>query len=129
MSKKNPMGGNNTHAPDRLLPLGFDENAVAGFFSQRKGLGKEVQDILETTVGKGATSVGSKVSAAAMMSKQSVVPDNDDGTDTREDSSVDFGAYLSTDQDDLLGHVEEHDHDAHDLENSDTDHFEFGCLS
>ncbi len=138
MSKPNPLGGHNGNAPDRLLPLAFDENVVTGFFAQGKGLGKQVKDVLDSSAGEDATSIGSKVSAAAKALATHYQDDRSEVANADTTNSLEFGAYMSTDGDHLLGHLGDHDHECgpdcdcgHDNthEHSDTGHIEFGDVA
>ncbi|MEQ3710188.1 hypothetical protein [Tateyamaria sp.] len=123
MNKPNPMGGFNSHAPDRLLPLAFDEDVVTSFFAQGKGLGKQVKEILEAASGEDAPSIGASVSAAAKLIQNSDTSE----VDTQEVSGIELSGYLSTDEADLMDHMDDHDHthDEHDHEHSEMDHPDF----
>jgi hypothetical protein len=96
MGKYERLGTVTGRPLDNLFPAGFDGQSIAEFFSGKRGVSEDILDAIEAAL------------------------DSDD----EDIGNLDFGGYLTTTEDHMLGHTHDGEHDhAHDDEDTGVDLF------
>jgi hypothetical protein len=65
MGKHHFMGGKQGHAQQKVVPEGFNADAISSFFSGSRGLSPQVLETVKSFMGSGSNGIGRDVSAIA----------------------------------------------------------------